>query len=185
MTEQWRPIVGREGQYEVSDHGRVRSLDHYVPCRGNGLRLAPGRLLRQTTDTLGRRYVALGRGVKMRVAPLVLSTFVEPCPDGMECCHNDGDPGNNSVGNLRWDTHSGNMYDRARHGTDPKRNRTHCPMGHRLAEPNLLAWAQREGYRGCLSCARARAAQQRARGRGESFDLKAGADARYAELMGS
>jgi len=27
MSEMWRPIPGYEGLYEVSDHGRVRSLD--------------------------------------------------------------------------------------------------------------------------------------------------------------
>ena len=40
-----------------------------------------------------------------------------PCPDGMECCHDDGDPQNNCVENLRWDTHWSNMLDRERHGT--------------------------------------------------------------------
>jgi len=25
-TEEWRPVPGYEGHYEVSDHGRIRSL---------------------------------------------------------------------------------------------------------------------------------------------------------------
>lgn len=48
---------------------------------------------------------------------LVLEAFVGPCPDGHECCHADGDAGNNALANLRWDTHSANCLDAVRHGT--------------------------------------------------------------------
>lgn len=34
----------------------------------------------------------------------------------MEVCHNDGNPANNHVSNLRWDTHSENMKDSFRQG---------------------------------------------------------------------
>jgi len=47
----------------------------------------------------------------------VLESFVGPCPEGMECCHNDGNPSNNFVENLRWDTRSNNQKDRESHGT--------------------------------------------------------------------
>jgi len=55
----------------------------------------------------------------MRVAHLVLTAFVGPRPEGMECCHNDGDETNDHADNLRWDTHSANLLDRRRHGTAP------------------------------------------------------------------
>jgi len=48
---------------------------------------------------------------------LVLEAFVGPCPPGMEVCHNDGNPANNRLDNLRWDTHRENMRDRFKHGT--------------------------------------------------------------------
>ena len=48
---------------------------------------------------------------------LVLEAFVGPCPEGMECCHNDGNPKNNHLQNLRWDTRKGNIGDRFTHGT--------------------------------------------------------------------
>lgn len=47
---------------------------------------------------------------------MVLLAFVGPCPRGMEACHNNGQPGDNRVENLRWDTRSNNLYDRIRHG---------------------------------------------------------------------
>lgn len=34
------------------------------------------------------------------------------CPDGMECCHNDGNKANNDFMNLRWDTHKANENDK-------------------------------------------------------------------------
>ncbi len=48
---------------------------------------------------------------------LVLEAFVGPCPEGMECCHEDGDPTNNRLANLRWDTKKANEADKRRHGT--------------------------------------------------------------------
>ncbi len=48
---------------------------------------------------------------------LLLETYVGPCPDGMEGCHNNGVRNDNRLDNLRWDTHSSNMQDAVRHGT--------------------------------------------------------------------
>jgi len=52
-----------------------------------------------------------------RVHRLVLEAFIGPAPKGTICCHNDGDPTNNRLENLRWDTHSSNTRDAIRHGT--------------------------------------------------------------------
>lgn len=48
---------------------------------------------------------------------LVLETYIGSCPDGMECCHSDGNMANNNLNNLRWDTHSSNVKDAVKHGT--------------------------------------------------------------------
>src|SRR5206468_4211113 len=47
---------------------------------------------------------------------LILEAFVGPCPEGMIGCHNDGDPSNNAITNLRWDTQRSNIADVFRHG---------------------------------------------------------------------
>lgn len=52
-----------------------------------------------------------------KVHAIVLEAFVGPCPTGMEGCHEDGDPANPRLDNLRWDTRKGNMADARRHGT--------------------------------------------------------------------
>jgi len=47
----------------------------------------------------------------------VMEVFVGPCPVGTQCCHNNGNPADNRVENLRWDTQLNNIADRDRHGT--------------------------------------------------------------------
>lgn len=114
-TETWRRAVGFP-DYEVSDLGRVRSNDRMVYGY-----FKPGRILkvgeRRHKGRLNHISVRLGRGKSLRVHRLVLEAFVGPCPPGHEGCHNDGDPTNNRLSNLRWDTRSGNMQDAIRHGT--------------------------------------------------------------------
>lgn len=113
--EQWKPVVGYEGFYEVSNLGRVRSTATRHPRWPSGRTMSPNR------HPDGHLLVGLTRpGRKLRkekVHRLVLEAFVGPCPQGMQACHNDGNPQNNCVENLRWDTPSRNQQDRRRHGT--------------------------------------------------------------------
>ena len=51
------------------------------------------------------------------VHKLILEAFIGPRPEGMECCHNDGNGLNNNLSNIRWDTKKGNCLDRIKHGT--------------------------------------------------------------------
>jgi hypothetical protein len=153
--EEWRPVAGFEGMYEVSDLGRVRSLTRWVPTKREN---APsykikGRLLRGCRGPDGYITAVLFRGrerTAIRVSRLVLQTFVGPCPTDMEACHNDGDRANNALTNLRWDTKSANRLDQQRHGTDYQANKTHCRHGHPYDEENT-EW-RRTGGRACLAC---------------------------------
>lgn len=54
---------------------------------------------------------------------LVLVTFVGPCPEGLEGCHNDGNPANNQLNNLRWGTRTSNAADCISHGRRPRHER--------------------------------------------------------------
>lgn len=93
--EEWRPVVGYEGYYEVSDHGNVRSLDRVVP-RGRHTQTVIGRALSPSAKPSGHMQVSIiGADRKQRtrmVHQLVLDAFVGPCPEGMEACHTDDDP---------------------------------------------------------------------------------------------
>lgn len=121
-VEQWRPIPGFEGFYEVSDLGRVRGVTRELRPG----RIWQGRLLQQIEDAA---YLCVsvhrnGTQRKINVHTLVLEAFVGPRPEGMEACHGDGNAKNNALSNLRWDTPKANHADMDRHGTRI-RGRTH------------------------------------------------------------
>lgn len=155
MNERWVPVHGWAEFYEVSDLGRVRSLDR-IDTLGRRKR---GRILRLQKHPGGYRGVSFcGNGVKDKryfVHRLVAAAFHGPPPDGYHACHGNGDPADNRASNLRWDTVSGNHLDKARHGTNHNRNRTHCPRQHPLREPNLTPSALSRGFRSCRACSSA------------------------------
>lgn len=112
LTEEWRPIPGYEGRYEVSNRGRVAAL--------NFARSGKRGLLSQRTLEYGHKLVDLWKFNKreqLLVHRLVLETFVSPCPKGCETRHLDGNAGNNWVVNLKWGTPKENGEDRVRHRT--------------------------------------------------------------------
>lgn len=86
---------------------RARCWQRLSPCIAKSGHLA----INLATDTRG--------WCRFLVHRLVLLAFVGPCPEGMECCHNDGDPLNNRLDNLRWDTRSANIADAIKHGGYP------------------------------------------------------------------
>jgi hypothetical protein len=76
----------------------------------------------------GYHRATLLRGGKARhflLHHLVLMAFVGPCPEGLEGCHEDGDPSHNWLGNLRWDTHVSNAVDQIRHGRTTRGTRSY------------------------------------------------------------
>lgn len=116
-VEEWRPVVGFEGSYEVSDQGRVRSLARLVRGRHwsgtEFMRRVPPCVLRPGGRKKGAQQftVAIGKGNSRYVHSLVLEAFVGPAPEGHECLHGDGGASNNCLSNLRWGTRSENNVD--------------------------------------------------------------------------
>lgn len=153
--ESWAPVVGYEGFYEVSNLGRVRSVEKRVRT-ARGTRLRPSVVRKLSANPRGYLTVNLSRGEAgsrtQHVHTLVLSAFVGPRPEGMEARHLDGNPANNSIANLAWGTHSENNLDRVRHGTHHLASRTHCPRGHEYTPENTCL---DQGKRSCRECRRA------------------------------
>lgn len=158
--EQWKAIPGWEGFYEASDMGRIRSVRRTVKT-ATGKRTFRSQIIKPTVRKDLHLTVGLyrdGIGKCMRVHRLVMAAFVGPCPEGMEVCHNNGNPADNQPSNLRYDTRSENMIDAAIQGTHNNVRKTHCPRGHVLSMPNLIRapWEKRRA-RMCLACNRASA----------------------------
>lgn len=181
--EVWLPVAGWESTHEVSSLGRVRS-------RGGRNSLGArfqGRILKQTCDRHGYLWVALcmqGRAHTKRVHRLVAETFHGAGQPGEEVRHLDGDQTNNRADNLAWGSHSVNMHDSVAHGTHSMTRRSHCPLGHMLAEPNLvMSRMVRLGQRQCLACRRAQAFRRRRGIAMGSPEFVSAAHDYYAKIM--
>lgn len=101
--EEWRPVVGYEGLYEVSNLGRVRSIDRIVIYTDGRKRPYKGIETKQRTDVGGYKVVTLSRNQKMKIFKvhvLVWSAFNGEKPNGMQVNHKDEDKTNNRLENL-------------------------------------------------------------------------------------
>ena len=102
---------------------RVGSDGSFWSCWGTGRYAEMGSVWKEKkTHRAGKNYraVTIHRNIQRYVHRLVLEAFVGKCPEGMECCHGDGDRTNNVLSNLRWDTPSANNLEKELHGTDKK-----------------------------------------------------------------
>lgn len=114
--EIWRPIKGYEGLYEISNLGRIRSLDRFVNHSKGGMRLVHGKIkvLRKPHPKTGYILVGLykdGEVWTTSVHRLVAFAFPEICGkhfDGAVVDHLDTVRHNNRAENLRWCTISEN-----------------------------------------------------------------------------
>ena len=111
LIETWRPVAGYFGLYEVSDHGRVRSLGRFR----SGAHGAPTRVSPRVLKHGGNRYamVVLSNGIDRRrghsVHRLVAEAFIPLVDSRNEVNHIDGDRRNNHASNLEWVTRSENV----------------------------------------------------------------------------
>ncbi len=104
--------------YAIGDDGSVWSRCKYSRSpSGDWRRLRPYRISAKEPHFAVRLY-RNGERHNVLLHRAVLATFVGPCPEGMEGCHDpDSDPANNHLKNLRWATREDNQRDSIRHGT--------------------------------------------------------------------
>lgn len=93
--EKWMPINGYEGQYEVSDKGRIKSLKHNNTWNGKL------RKLQKNKDGYYLIGLYKNSNKSFLVHRLVWKAFKGEIPKGMQIDHKDGNKLNNSLTNLR------------------------------------------------------------------------------------
>lgn len=129
--EEWRDVVGFEGIYQVSNQGRVRSVDR-IDSAGKRQR---GKLKRTKTNNRGYHQVHLYKNNIVNyllLHRLVAAAFIENPSELPQVNHIDEDKDNNRADNLEW---CDNMYNR-HHGTGIQRmaqNRDYHAIGEKTA----------------------------------------------------
>lgn len=145
MIEKWKPIPGFRG-YDASSQGNIRS--YRTMGRNSYIASTPQRILGPGSDPAGYLGVNLRRNGKtyhVRIATLVMLTFVGPRPDGLEICHGDSNRQNNQLNNLRYDTKAGNE-------ADLSETARHARGGLVLTDEQVIELRQRYATNTALTC---------------------------------
>lgn len=104
MEEVWKDVQGYEGYYQVSNHGRVKSLDRKVKNRG-GIATKKGKILSPSVMNNQYKKIALWKDNEQKMMlmhRLIAQAFIPNTGNLPEVNHIDEDKGNNSVDNLEW-----------------------------------------------------------------------------------
>ena len=166
--EEWLPVVGFEGHYEVSNHGRVRSIERKVTdCLGR-TRTVKGQPKKTWVDEGGYERVELCKNntrCGIGVHRLVAKAFKPTEREGVEVMHLDHNPLNNHISNLEWGTHKENVLatHSAGRGSNGNKLKTKCPRGHEYSGVN------KRGDRVCHRCRREAQRRYYARKRGKTL----------------
>lgn len=110
--EIWKDIKGYKGWYQVSNIGRVKSLDRKIIDSMGRIYSYKGKLLKLSLTHDGYLYVSLAKNGNARsrtINNLVAEAFI-PNPSNLpEVNHKDEDKLNNKVSNLEWCTRKYNI----------------------------------------------------------------------------
>ena len=106
--EKWLPVVGYEAHYEVSDAGRVRSLDRILQYKDGRSGRYKGSLIAGTVDANGYVVVTLTNKARRHVHRLVAEAFLGLRETRTTVNHKNGKKADNRLSNLEWATYTEN-----------------------------------------------------------------------------
>lgn len=107
--EEWRDVPWWNGQYRVSNLGRVFSVERLVPRKDGRFNRVRPCILKQTMLNSGYLMVTLGKSENWLVHRLVAYIFLGTTPDGHHVHHRNYDPMDNRLENLEYMSASENQ----------------------------------------------------------------------------
>ena len=118
MEEIWKDIPGYEGRYQASDKGRIKVLPYKLSRSDGTIAYRKEKILKAYTNKAKGGYLQVAIGsmrdgtrITKYVHSLVAETFLGERPAGYVVCHKNGDPADNRIENLRYDTVQHNTWD--------------------------------------------------------------------------
>jgi len=177
--EEWRPVRGFEGIYEVSNRGRVKVSEREVHTKDGRHFKRRAQILVQHKNHSGIYRVNIsvnGKLSQKQVADMVLEAFHRPKDNSGRVTEiarwRDGNRANNHIDNLEWMPRPGFRGEAKA-----------CKRGHKFIPENLEQWAIPKGQKRCLACSRARTiAYQNGRGGDNGYVTKI-ADKEYLRIL--
>ncbi len=131
LDEIWKPVMGYEGHYEVSNMGSIRSIDRYITDKRGFRRLKKSK----TKSALGihgdykRVYLKVRTQMKMQLVHRMVAQHFVDNPHGLPCVnHIDGNKYNNYSENLEWVSYSQNTRHAISTGLIAQSKKTRVPL---------------------------------------------------------
>lgn len=139
MEEIWKDIEEAKGLYQVSNKGRIKSLERIIIRSDNKPYTSREKILKQQIDKVGGYYMVTLRSINrtLLVSRLVAIAFIPNPSNKEEVNHKLGDKSKNSTEDLEWTTPVENM----RHAFDNKLNSGKLGEingAHKLTEEEVL-----------------------------------------------
>lgn len=111
MKEIWKDIKGYEGLYQISNLGRIKSLEREIIRQHSTTMLLKEKILKQQNMN-GYKFVRLSKNNTIKqylVHRLVATAFIENPNNYKEINHKDENKSNNKLDNLEWCSHNYNI----------------------------------------------------------------------------
>ena len=111
--EIWKPLKNYEGLYEVSSHGRLRSLDRYIDSSNGRKQFKRGQLkkvqINKQTGYVQFDVSCNNKHERLNAHKVVAEHFIDNPNNYSTVNHKDGNKLNNRVDNLEWSSYSENL----------------------------------------------------------------------------
>lgn len=120
MQENFKPVKGYEGLYEISNKGTIKSIRRYLETKDDRKYLWGGKLLKPVINCrFGYKQIRLRKNNKYKtiyIHKLVALTYLTPIQGKNEVNHKDGNKLNNCVENLEWCNRQENVVHSIKNG---------------------------------------------------------------------